>query len=928
MLLERAPQLEALDRALDAGTGSVVVIRGAPGIGKTRLATELRRRAEAKGIRALTARGGEFEREFAFGCVRQLFEPPDPRLLTGAAALAAPVFAPAADTPADPTFGVLHGLYWLTVNLAESGPLLLVLDDAHWADPASLRYAAFLARRLEGLRVVLALTVRPAEPASGEDPLRALAVDPATSVLDLAPLSPGAVSQAVAARLGNRAAARLGAACHRATRGNPFLLGELLRELERAPHPPETIAALAPDRVAAAVVARLERIGEDAIALARAVAVLGDGAALAAAAQLAAPPGAGDDAAPRGTAAPPAAAPAGARDDATPRGAPAGHAAPRAAAVADALAGADILEPGRPLRFAHPIVRNAVLDDIPTAERERLHRRALALLTAAGAPAETLAAHLLALEPDGRPEAAATLREAAAGASRRGAPETALRYLERALADVRSTDLLAEAGYAAGLVGDPRALGWLRAAVDAGRGSDAAAEAAAAFCSAAAFAGAADEAFAVADRVLRESPAGGAPRARLESASLGLGQISPATRRLVVHRVRANLRGAIGGAELPPALLANAAIECATAGGTAERAAALARRAIAGGVIDEVGRDEPGPALALGALIAAERLEEAERLAGEAIAVARARGTLRYYAAGVALRAWARVRSGRLGDVRADAELYPELPKPAVTDLMIAGAHIQALIDVGELDEAAAVAARTDPVDRGLTVHQRFAEGLALLRLAQGDPRGALAVARGVADWEAGTGQAGGTWVAWRCHAALAHAALGEPEAAAALAREQVALARRFGAPGQLGAALRVLAAVTGEDAPLREACELLARSPLRVEHARALIELGGRERLREGLELAQRCGATALAAHALDALVATGARPRRRAVTQADALTPSERRVAELAAGGMSNKEIAQALFVTVNTVETHLRRSYRKLGISSRAQLAGRLG
>ena len=291
--------------------------------------------------------------------------------------------------------------------------------------------------------------------------------------------------------------------------------------------------------------------------------------------------------------------------------------------------------------------------------------------------------------------------------------------------------------------------------------------------------------------------------------------------------------------------------------------------------------------------------------------------------------------------MRADAELYPELPKPAVTDLMIAGAHIQALVDVGELGEATAVAERilAEPLDRTLTVYQRFAEGLAPLRLAQGDPHGALEVARGVAAWEAGTGQANGTWVAWRCHAAAAHAALDERDAALELAEEQVALARRFGAPGHLGTALGVLGVVGGDLAHLREACATLARSPLRVERARALVELGvaldrgghrdeARERLREGLEGAQRCGATALAARALDALVATGARPRRPALAEADALTPSERRVSALAADGMTNKEIAQALFVTVNTVETHLRRSYRKLGINSRAQLAGRLG
>jgi DNA-binding CsgD family transcriptional regulator len=911
-LLEREAQLAALDRALAAasgGAGATVLIRGAPGIGKTRLAAELRRRAEAEGMTTLYARGGELERDFAFGCVRQLFEPVlDDELLSGAAHLAGTVFEPDAAASADPTYGVLHGLYWLTANLAEAAPLVLLLDDAHWADPASLRYAAFLARRLEGVPAVLALTVRPAD--AGADPLHAIALDPATVVVDLAPLSPGAVTDAVAARLGDEAGGRLGAACHRATAGNPFLLGELLRELEHdVPQGPDAIERLAPDRVRAAVLARLQRAGEAAPALARAVAVLGDGVSLGRAAELAE------------------------------------LAVDAAGPIADALGDADILDTGRPLRFAHPIVRNAILDGTPAAEQERLHRRAATLLAEAGAPAEAQAAHLLAVEPAGREDIVDVLRAAASRAGRRGAPETALRYLERALAEpppaaVRA-DLLAELGFAAGLQGDPRALDWLRGAVDAGRGSAAAVESAAAFCSAVAFAGGADEAFAVADRVLLAARRAGTSRDRLASARLGLAQISPATRRLVREAVRENLVAALAGADLPPAMLANAATECATAGGTMEEAAALARRAIERGVVGEVGRDEPGPALTLGALIIAERLDEAERLAAELIVVARARGTLRYYAAAVALRAWARYRSGRLADVRADADLYPDLPKPAVTDLMIAGAHIQALVDVGELGEASAVADRilAEPIDRTLTVYQRFAEGLALLRIAQDDHRGALDVARGVAAWETGTGQDGGTWVAWRCHAAVAHAALGEDDAAVALAEEQVALARRFGAPGHLGSALRVLGVVGGDVEVLREGCEALERSALPLERARALVDLGrelhragrgeeAREHLREGLARAQRSGAAAVAARALDALVATGARPRRPAAAIADALTPSERRVAQLAADGMTNKEIAQALFVTVNTVETHLRRAYRKLGINSRAQLGDRLG
>ena len=130
----------------------------------------------------------------------------------------------------------------------------------------------------------------------------------------------------------------------------------------------------------------------------------------------------------------------------------------------------------------------------------------------------------------------------------------------------------------------------------------------------------------------------------------------------------------------------------------------------------------------------------------------------------------------------------------------------------------------------------------------------------------------------------------------------------------------------------------MLEPSQARLEHARALVELGAalrrgnrrsesREPLRRGLELATDCGAAPLAERAETELLATGARPRRVALSGVDSLTPSERRVAEMAAEGGTNREIAQALFVTPKTVEVHLSSAYRKLGISSRRQLASAL-
>ncbi len=99
------------------------------------------------------------------------------------------------------------------------------------------------------------------------------------------------------------------------------------------------------------------------------------------------------------------------------------------------------------------------------------------------------------------------------------------------------------------------------------------------------------------------------------------------------------------------------------------------------------------------------------------------------------------------------------------------------------------------------------------------------------------------------------------------------------------------------------------------------------REALRAGQELAFRCGAGLLAERAHRELAATGARPRRSAAASRDDLTPSERRVSQVAADGMTNREIAQSLFVTEKTVETHLGRAFVKLGVRSRKQLADAL-
>ena len=227
------------------------------------------------------------------------------------------------------------------------------------------------------------------------------------------------------------------------------------------------------------------------------------------------------------------------------------------------------------------------------------------------------------------------------------------------------------------------------------------------------------------------------------------------------------------------------------------------------------------------------------------------------------------------------------------------------------------------------------------LRLVTGDPTGALRDFEQIRHREQRSGLDTAA-VPTRASAALAHAQLGELARAGELAQQELERARIWGTPSALSFALRTAGIVEGGDSGielLRESAAAVANSPARYERARSLTEYGAalrraghrrdaREPLREALELADRCGALRTAGRARDELLATGARPRRVARSGADSLTPSERRVCQLATDGLSNRDIAQALFVTQRTVEGHLTQSYMKLDITSRDELATALG
>src|SRR5919197_4255706 len=407
-LLERGDELRRIEACLDAaraGAGSTLAIEGPAGICKTALVAAARAAGRAAGMTVLAARGAEIERDFAHGAVRQLLEPAlagaaeaeRAELLSGAAALAAPIVVPTAERAgAADAFGVLHGLYWLCANLSAQSPLLLVVDDAHWADAASLRFLEFLARRVEGLPIALVVAARPGAGADG------LLADPATELVRPAPLSATAVADLVHAGLGRTPEAAFAEACREVTGGTPYLVAELVRALTERDLAPdaghvEEVRALGPRTISRATLGRLGRLAPAAGALAHAAAVLGPGAQLADAAALA------------------------------------GLEPPAAAAAADALAAAGLLADARPLQFAHPIVRTAVEADLPAGLRAGLHAAAARRFAVAAAPPERVAVHLLAADPAGEPWVVEALRAAGRDAVAHGAPDSAATYLRRAL---------------------------------------------------------------------------------------------------------------------------------------------------------------------------------------------------------------------------------------------------------------------------------------------------------------------------------------------------------------------------------------------------------------------------------------------------------------------------------------------------------------
>ena len=922
-LLEREPELDALAAAVASagdGSGVLVVVEGEAGVGKTELLAAGARRAAEAGLETLHARGGELERGLTFGVARQLLETrlaraPEPvqqEMFSGAARVTRgllgldPSVAGALDEPS-----LIHGLYWLCANLAERRPLCLVIDDVQWSDGASLRFLTYLGRRLHELPVVVLVGLRSGEPDGPDDLLESLVTQPDVRRLRPTPLTAVAMATLVAAAYQRSVDTAFATAVFEATGGNPFLARELLAGLVEDGVDPVAsdvvkVSELHPEGVARAILLRLSRLPAEATSLARAIAVLGTEASLGQAAAL---------------------------SELDPDS---------AARAADALVSAQLLKPSRPLEFIHPVVRSVLYGDIPTGERSRSHARAARVLEDEGRASADVAAHLLMTEPAGDHGVVEAIRKAVAQETD---PTRATVLLERALSEPPATgdraSLLLELGEAEARAYRPQAIEHLREARELT--SDPKQEVRAARALARAW-------------TLHAEPSAAVDWARAERAALGdATDHDKRDLRLALLALEV-IRGPVD-AELAAELRVEAAAASTVAEryllaalayktiswGTAEDSLVLGEAAMRGGLLDE-GVRGTGFILAISAIQQAGAHARVREIARRAVSDARARGDLSGYALAIGLQADAAKHNGLLNEARDDA----------TEGLMLAREHdvdwgepvfIEMLLDIcaeqGRLADGEALIAAREP-DSWLSGSSRAAQylhGRGLFRLAQGDAVAALADLQ-AAGTEAERYEAGHpVFIPWRSSTARALLALGRAEEAEQLVLAELELARAFGAAHAIGPPLRMLGLIRGGEDGLElldESVDVLSDSQALLDRARSLVEFGAalrranqraaaRDPLRRGLDLAQQCGATVLAERAEHELEATGARPRRRELSGIDALTPSERRVAEMAARGMSNRDIAQELFVSIRTIENQLRHVYAKLDIAGRKELPG---
>jgi DNA-binding CsgD family transcriptional regulator len=595
-------------------------------------------------------------------------------------------------------------------------------------------------------------------------------------------------------------------------------------------------------------------------------------------------------------------------------------------------------------------LRGTIYRDMAATERAEAHGRAARLLAEGrGGPAR-IAEHLLVTVPAADAWTVEQLRAAAREAAARGAPESAVAYLRRALAEPPPTEveagLLLELGFAEFIAENP---GWhdhLEGAVEASVDRTTRVVSALAFANVLGVHERAAEAVEVCDRVAANLDGRDTEdHLMLEAVAVSFGRMDATTAPALAERGAVLMERARRGV-VPRAALAVAAYQAALANQPANEVAALAHRAIIAGTRPIPDSSDPlWFVWAVTSLFYAERYGDAQTLFDAALREAQAAANGLILPVVLALSAWLALRRGDLTAAEADAHASLDAGSASGQPLILISAStalVETLIERGDLDGAERA---LEPIADRL---QGISQSAAMARHVRGRLRfSRQRFSEALGDFLAAgeitllTGAISPAYLPWRSAAALSAVAIGERDEARRLSDEEVDLARAFGAPRALGVALRASGLVAGGqrgETLLREAIEVLSGPDTRLEQARAQTDLGAllrrgnqrveaRQPLRRAIDTAHHLGAATLAERAESELRVAGAKPRRVFLTGLEALTASERRIAELAANGLTNREIAQTLFITDRTVEGHLTHVFTKLGVKTRTALAAAL-
>ncbi|WP_435885084.1 ATP-binding protein [Streptomyces tauricus] len=936
----------------------MLAFAGRAGIGKTSLLAEVRRRAEAKGCTVLSARGGDQEQRVAFHVARQLLQPqlagiPETELRTSLGswyAIVGPALGLCAATDGSPPDqqGLRDGLDWVLTHLAvRRAPMVLVLDDAHWADPESVQWLAAFAPRAEQLPLLLVVAYRPDELPDHAEAFRGLPGRAGGRPLDLEPLSADAVARLVRETLGTRADDAFCRECWAVTAGNPFETVELTAKVrDRGLAPTEPGAHLLRDLAAAVkgsgLVARLERLGTSTVRFAWACALLGTEISPALAAAVA---GLGSEE---------AADAADALRDARILTADVttGDMTTADVTTADLTTG-DAMGEGT-FEFVHPLIATAVYRAIPGSFRVALHGQAAWCVIDAGLGPSAAARHLMETHPDGDTWVVQQLRAAARETLRAGAPDAARRYLARALREppplAERAAVLHELGCASLLTEPATTVNHLRAALEEPI-DDPALRHSIVYRLSQVLAHS-DRLGEASDTLAREIRVTGDVRVRLRMQSEQFmwdafradEPESPARSRRL-----ARLADRLTGRDLTERyVIGLRAWDATLRGEPAHIAVHHAERALAGGLRwAEADRGFEVPVLVALTFMYADRPGRTEELFAAGIADFERQGWRgAHLSFGYTLLAYVRFRRGRLAEaedfVRAGLRLAERVGPGTPAHWYAVGILVEILLARGRLNEARRLAddhAFAEPFPAAVvfpdsqTVHGE----LLLVRGLAKDAAAELAAAGRRLDPR---GMRNPAWCPWQLHLARAESH-DAPERAVATAADAVRRARLYGAPSAVGQALRAAADVSSGLARvnlLEESVAHLECSPAAYELACALVALGAElrrssrpeeaaEHLYRGLDAAVQCGADGLAGAARDELEAAGLRPRRLHSAETDTLTARERAVAELAVRGLTAEAIADRLRTEETTVVRLLSAVYRKVG-TDRTGLGTALG